>query len=363
MNIERDDVQMPLKTKPLRHQLELALNALNENTGLKGRVIAPETQVRQERRADALVEFRVEKRAQRFAVEARAAVDRVEALGLLKNQLNRFHQPGLLFTPYITHTIAQKCRELDVPFMDAAGNAYIRMPGFFVFITGQKPHAQARAALEARGLNTETALRMVFGLLCRPELLNAPYREIRDATGVALGAIGGVFRDLQKRGYLAGGFRKRNRRLLETDRLFEEWVTNYPIKLRPKLNPRRFRAKEPGWWRTTDVVELDAQWGGEVAARRLTQHLKPATVTLYIPPGRKPDPVPRLVRQHRLRADPAGDIDVFEKFWTFPADPAMPDIVPPILVYADLCATLDPRNLEVAGMIRQRYIDDALHTI
>ena len=40
----------------------------------------------------------------------------------------------------------------------------------------------------------------------------------------------------------------------------------------------------------------------------------------------------------------------------------MPDLVPPILVYADLVATLDPRNLEAAKLIREQYIDGALHT-
>jgi hypothetical protein len=34
--------------------------------------------------------------------------------------------------------------------------------------------------------------------------------------------------------------------------------------------------------------------------------------------------------------------------------------VPPLLVYADLMATLDPRNLEIAKRIREQYIEHAL---
>jgi hypothetical protein len=49
-------------------------------------------------------------------------------------------------------------------------------------------------------------------------------------------------------------------------------------------------------------------------------------------------------------------------FWNFPADPATPDVAPPILVYADLAATLDPRNLEAAKLVREQYIDRALAT-
>jgi len=36
-----------------------------------------------------------------------------------------------------------------------------------------------------------------------------------------------------------------------------------------------------------------------------------------------------------------------------------PDVVPPILAYADLMATLDARNLEAARLIREQIIDPA----
>jgi len=44
----------------------------------------------------------------------------------------------------------------------------------------------------------------------------------------------------------------------------------------------------------------------------------------------------------------------------FTVDETHPDLIPPILAYADLMATLDPRNIEVARMIRERIINDAL---
>jgi hypothetical protein len=355
--------KVPPQKNQLHQQLELALQTLRQTAGLKGRVVATEARERQGHFADAIVEFLTENQPHRFAVEAKTRLDRMGALWVLQDHLERDHNPGLLFAPYVTHAIAQKCRELDIPFMDAAGNAYLRLPGLYVFIAGQKPEGEAFGATNVRGLDTATALRMVFGLLCRPELLDATYREIAQATGVALGAVGQVFRDLRKRGYLVVGPRKRHRRLVEPDRLFEEWVTNYPTKLRPKLNPQRFRAKDPHWWKTADIAQLNAQWGGEVAAHRLTKHLRPATVTVYVPTDRKRDVVTPLVARHKLRDDPAGDVDVLEKFWAFAADPANPDVVHPILVYADLAATLDPRNQEAAQMIRKRYIDDALHTL
>ena len=326
------------------------------------------------RLVDAVLELRLEGRKYRVAVHAQTTLDRVEALRLVKDRLDRIDEPGLLFAPYITDVIARKCRELDVPFIDAVGNAYLRFPGLYVFITGQKPKHGFATATVVRGVGRATTLRVVFALLCRPQLLNVPYREITDVTGVALGAVGPVFQDLHKLGYLnigrpergrrqATGRPKRNRRILEPVRLFEEWVTNYPIKLRPTLNARRFRAQDADWWKTAQLNELGGVWGGEVAADHLTNYLQPATVTIYVPPGREPHPLTQLVAQNRLRAELDGNINILEKFWDFPTDPQMPNVAPSILVYADLVATLEPRNLETAKLVREKYIDDALRAL
>ena len=145
----------------------------------------------------------------------------------------------------------------------------------------------------------------------------------------------------------------------EPARLLDEWVTNFPIKLRPKLNPRRFQEPDPGWWQQARL-EAGARWGGEVAATRLTGHLKPATCTIYLQPEKAREALAALVKQHRLRADPRGNVEVLDTFWNLPPGENQPDLVPPLLVYADLMATLDPRNLEVAKRIREHYLDDAL---
>ncbi len=341
--------------------LDRALAALRQTAGLDGRVlpIAPKPG---RGCADALVEFRAGGRKYRFRVQTQGNLDRAEALGPLKERLDRHDPPCLLFAPYVTDTIARKCRELGMPFIDGVGNAYLERPGLYLFVTGQKPRGGTAREKPPRGLDTATALRMVFGILCRPEFLNARYRDITDATGIALGAVGRVFLDLRRRGFLAGGGRGHNRRLVEPVRLFEEWVTNYPTKLRPKLHANRFRTPDPNWWKTARVNQLEAGWGGEVAADRLTHYLKPTTFTLYMPAERDPKAVTRLVQLHRLRADPEGDVEVLDKFWTFAVDTAPPDLVPPILIYADLVATLDPRNLEVAKLVREKYIDHVLHT-
>jgi hypothetical protein len=206
-----------------------------------------------------------------------------------------------------------------------------------------------------KAAGTVTALRINFALLCEPRLLNAPYRDIQQATGVALGAIGPVLLGLSQRGFITGNPKKGERRILARQRMIDEWVTNYPFKLRPKLNARRFRADSPDWWKTLDVKRYEACWGGEVAADRLTSHLKPHNITLYMQPTQLRQNLTKLVMENKLKAAPDGEIEVLEAFWFFESSIAG-DTVPPLLIYADLLASLDPRNFTIGKMILEQYV-------
>ncbi len=342
--------------------LDDALAALTRTTGLKAAIVTHEPKRVTGPRSDAAIQIDANGRRFRFFAEIKT-VDRAVALTTAKHQLEPYGTKGVLVAPHLTAEHANHCRNvLDLHFIDTAGNAYLQAPGLYIFVRGERPPRLTGTAMGARGGGTATALRVVFVLLCRPELLNAPYREIVAAAGVALGAVGWVFYDLQGRGYITGGLRKRTRRLLEPARLLDEWVTNFPIKLRPKLNPRRFQAPDPGWWQHARL-EAGARWGGEVAAAKLTDYVKPATCTIYLDPQNAREALAALVKQHRLRAEPQGNVEVLDAFWNFQLAGTQHDLVPPLLVYADRMATLDPRNLEVAKLVREQYIDHALRRI
>jgi hypothetical protein len=130
-------------------------------------------------------------------------------------------------------------------------------------------------------------------------------------------------------------------------------VTHYPITLRPKLTLGRFHA-DPERLQSAALAPLNAYWGGEPAAEKLTRYLKPAHFTIYTG-----NPIAKLVAAGRMRAEAGGNVEILEKFWNFPAttdknDP--PDIVPPVLAYADLLSTHDSRNSEAARMIYDQRI-------
>jgi len=175
---------------------------------------------------------------------------------------------------------------------------------------------------------------------------------------VALGTIGPVIKDLETRKLIATfGTALPKRRLLDAKALLQDWVTFYPAILRPKLQPRRFRAQNREWVQQADLTPFGAYWGGEVAADRLTHNLKPEMLTVYT----LHNPT-KLMTEFRLRADVNGDLEILNAFWdqTLIAGPA--DVVPPILAYADLMTTTDARNLEAARLIYEQHIAPNLST-
>lgn len=337
--------------------LDQAIETLRRAAGLDIQIVHYEPTV-MDARADAYIKIAHNNNNYEFVVEVKN-VDRFVTIAQVKYQLEVFNKKPLLIAPRLTDAAADKCKELGLNFIDLAGNAYINEPGLFILIKGQKQNLFQNNQLNYfKGGNalTPTNLRMVFALLCNPKLLNAPYREIAKVAGIALGAVGWGFTDFAHRGLTLGGTPKGNRVLIQPEKLTQEWVTNYPIKLRPKLNPQRFRTNNPDWWKNIDVRNYKAQWGGEVAADKLTNYLKPNFFTLYIHVKDARKKFAELIVDNRLIPDPKGNIEILEAFWDFDDADFFPEIVPVLLVYADLVASNDPRNLETAKMIYDRVI-------
>lgn len=257
-------------------------------------------------------------------------------------------QPALLVAPHVAPARAERLREAGIPFIDAAGNAYLEARGVYVNIIGRDaPPGLATAAPKKIRAFAGTGLQVLFVLLCEPEYVNKPYREIARAAGVALGTVGWVLADLKALDYLRvlGRGRKTLRRRGE---LLDQWVTQYLQQFKPRLNTRRFRAANPEWWQGIDIRDYGACWGGDVAAAKLTGYLKPMQVALWC----RRDPAP-LLQAQRMRADPAGDIELIEAFWHFAPDA---ETAPPLLVYADLLGTDDPRAIETAKLIHENHL-------
>lgn len=267
-------------------------------------------------------------------------------LGAALAQLRAFGPAGMLVTDYATPPLVDKLVELDVAFADAAGNANIRGPNFLVRTTGRRPHRAARPPRAQRAFQP-AGLKLVFALLCDPQMVGKGYREIAAHAGVANGTVGGVLRELEEEGYVLK-LRRRNlpRQLRNRRRLLDHWVAAYARTLRPQTLIGKYQAEMADWWRTVDPGKYRALWGGETAGALLTEYLKPAIATLYLdgPPG-------PVIVDHRLRTAADGNVELRRKFWPFEHGGDRPELVPPVLTYADLLATGDARCIETAQRV------------
>jgi hypothetical protein len=266
-----------------------------------------------------------------------------------KIQPTRPREDRILFTTYAAPPMADLMKEVGLFFMDTVGNAYINKPPLYVFIKGNKPPEKIKTAPVKR-LFKPAGLKVVFALLNAPDMANLSYRQIAAMTDVALGTVDWIFRDLKDMGFLIE-MGKRKRKLTNRETLQKRWVEAFPDQLRPKLVIERFNADDPEWWKDVNLLDYDMCWGSEVAAAKLTGHLKPGKVVIYgkALPG-------KLIIQNKLRKADRGNIEILKPFWKFDHTLADLGITPPLLIYADLMSTGDDRNIETAGLIYDNYL-------
>ena len=258
----------------------------------------------------------------------------------------------ILVTPQVTARMADRLKAAGIQFMDEAGNVFLNQPPLYLFVKGTKNPEVTRPPAVGRAFK-QTGLQLLFHLICNQGLLNKPFRTIAAQAGVAFGVVNWTIRELKELGFLeeTGTRRNRQARLIRKETLLERWVTGYAEQLRPKLLHGIYQGPT-GWWHNVVLDPETALWGGEVAAAKLTKHLKPQDVTLYVD-KQKPN---TILVAHRLRKDPLGDVTLLYRFWNLDVIPPNQDVVPPLLVYADLMATGEQRNLETARMIYEKYI-------
>ena len=312
---------------------------------------------RGQRAADAVVRLGLRGEGQRYVVEVKRQL-RPANLGAALHQLDRqadLHGlPGLLVADHITPDMAETLRQQGRAFLDAAGNAYVRQAAALVWVTGRKPVAKTMALPLGRAFQP-TGLQVLFALLCHPEWVNLPYRELARRAGVAHGTVGWVMPDLQQQRFVTEIKGKRGtRRLYETERLLALWVDAYARQLRPRTLLGRYYVATLDGWQDWPLADHAAQWGGEPAAALLTQYLKPGELTLYA------DKLPGLLagKYRFVKVPEVGHqavVEVRRRFWNFPQGDGE-TCVPPVLVYADLLATGDARCMETAKRLYEEYV-------
>ena len=335
--------KMDKKTAP--HDLLTAALGRLETYGLTARIEGRGVQL-PKTRADALVRIGYGDCEVTYAVEMRRGL-RPNGLGAVLHQLERLGEQGLLVADHVTPPMAEALRARKIPFVDAAGNAFLDQPPLFVWVKGEKPHAAGGGAEPMGRAFQASGLQVLFALICHPEWAALPYRELAQRANVAHGTVGWVMAELPKLGFMAT--LRGKRRLMQRERLLQQWAEFYPRTLRPRLLLGRYRAENLAWWNTIEPTQYGAVLGGEPAGGRITHYLRPGAATFYT---HKIDP--RLLVDLRLRTDANGNVEIYRRFWTFDGDDA--GLAPAPLVYADLMATGDGRCIETARMIYDEHL-------
>ena len=290
-----------------------------------------------------------------FAVEARRQVNVAAAVHLAERADTEAEPSFILITEYVQPAVAEALRERGVSYADAAGNCHVERPPLLLHVEGRK-RRRVGAEEPVRAFGGE-GLTVIFALLLEPDLIARPYREIAQLSGASHGVVQYTVKDLERLGFVLR-LSRTERRLRDTDALLERWATGFAEALRPKLTLGAFRFTSPDRASRWEIVDLDPdreRWGGEPAAAAATDYLKPARLTVYTR-GTRAEAMKRL----RVVPDERGEVELLRAFWPERLERELPGAfpdarVPDVLAYADLVASGDPRNAEVAATLQERF--------
>lgn len=273
--------------------------------------------------------------------------------GLVINNLKKAEKecdcPVVLIADYIPLDIAKEFNSLGVNYIEASGNAFLKQNNLWIFISGQK-RVKASKTHQSRAFQ-ETGIKLVFGLLSKPELIKLPYRELSEILGISLASTGYVLQELADLNFL---LKTNNKKVLKNKQeLINRWMVAYYDVLRPRLLKRKMRFNNRSNYTSWKSIVLNQSmdkntlWGGEPAAAMLTNYLKPGLFTIYTRKTWQ-----ECAKDLNLIPDENGDVEILQMFWNF-INPKENDlaIVPPALIYADLINSSVDRNIETAKLI------------
>ncbi len=261
----------------------------------------------------------------------------------------------LLVSHYISPQLAARLKQQQIEYADCAGNLYLNRMPLYIEIGGQK-HPKQPAGADR--LFRPAGLKLIYLLLRNHRTVNATYRTLADDCGIALGAIGDLFGELEKRGSLIVD--KQGRRTLHAaEELLQRWQLGYLETLHPKLLLQRCRPA-PGYsvQQLPELLQAMADGhqillGGEAGAALLTSGFRATRAVLYLPPELQL----KAMLQLHLVPDSAGEITLLQPFgrqchWSG-WQPDGITLADPLLTFAELYGS---ETDDIAVKLYQQYL-------
>lgn len=245
-------------------------------------------------------------------------------------------QPDIIYvTDRISARTAEALRRMGMHFVDAAGNVFLASNGWYVDVRGRRGHDlvefQYARPESSPNLYSAKAAQVVFALLTWPELLRASVRNVADAAGVSVGIAQSTMKELRRRALWPDHESAR-------DALIDGWTAAFPETLGRSLTIRTLRAEQ------FDTFYGPVLASGEAAP---SAQIRATSGVVYVV-----ELSTELLMMNRWRTDGPPNLVVRRHFWSHPDH--LKGEAPPLLVYADLQASDDPRTRSVASNYRNR---------
>lgn len=196
---------------------------------------------------------------------------------------------------------------------------------------------------------TPKRAQVVCILLTAPELVESPLRDIAECAGVSVGMAKETLDTLRTTGFLEQlGSR---RRVVRAGELLDLWAAAYPGSL-GRANRLFVASGDVHAWSAPEGLPVAVS--GEQAVPDDIRN--PESLVLYVDTV-EPELPTELLIHNRWHRDAHGSIVIRKLFWRNLPD-QRPGLAPAALIYADLLASHEPRQLEVAHHMRRQ--DDRL---
>ncbi|NJB37793.1 type IV toxin-antitoxin system AbiEi family antitoxin [Croceivirga sp. JEA036] len=259
--------------------------------------------------------------------------------------------PFLIASKYITPKAKKGLKENKINYLDSYGNAYIELPQLKIYTE----HGNGKPVTpDTTKVFTQAGAQLIFHLLKRPEEVNETVRRLADISKISLGSVSKIINGLEDEGYLVPHGAQKKYQLINKQELLDRWIPVVNEKILPKQIIGRYsftKGLKENW--KTQFLIPNVLWAGEPAAHLLTDYLYPEKFTLFTTLNKQ-----EILKTLKIVPDSNGQLTVYKPFWEYGQVITMDgkNTVDPLLIYAQLTYSGDPRNIETAQIIYNEHI-------
>jgi hypothetical protein len=254
----------------------------------------------------------------------------------------------LLAANYITPNAKKLLREYKINYMDSGGNVMLKLDNGLIFVEGK--YVKSPSEQYKNRAFTKVGAKLIFMLLRNPKDVNLNYRSLSEISRCSLGSVSKIIDHLKEDKFIIK-LPNDKMKLVQKEKLMNKWIEVLSNQLLPSMLIGRYNFFANTNWDELKLKEkIGFKWGGEVAASILTNNLRPQKFTIYT--LKKSN---EIIKSLKLVPNSKGKITIYKEFWY---DEMKNETVHPLLVYAELMASNDSRNIEIAKEVKNRFLEN-----